>query len=366
MDKELEFKYRYIFRSYFFALKIIAIILNKTTQYISFISITLFITFFLIIKQALFIYEDIFINSLKGLYPEFITSSTKLSKSIEKKYVVTIKKEIFVHSEEIEFSYDGIDTLTKFMNVRTYDEQYKHKLFSTLKIKEKCKEDKNTIWMSSRLYDNMAQDAAFDKKSIYFIDEDEVYQKYNICKFELDNNEKWLLIPNSTAKKIAYMPFAKYVIYTDNKEIKEQLYKTKGVNNWKKYIDYDDLGIFLLAQQVSGTFLATFFIFLVTFMMIAFSSLIKEFEASIFLTKLFGLNKYRTVVLYTLFFFIYTLAILLFVYIEYSLVKYIIAFVSDFQMPFDSELFMNIFLLLLLIGFVVSVIMTKKYHRLPL
>lgn len=361
-----EFKYWYIFRSYFFALKIIVTILNKTTQYISFISITLFITFFLIIKQGLFLYEDIFINSLKGLYPEFITSSTKLAKSIEEKYDVTIKKEIFVHSEEIEFSYDGEDTLTKFMNVRTYDDEYKHKLFSTLKITDKCNETSDTIWISSRLYDNMSQDALFDQKTILFKNEDEDYNKFPICKFELDNNEKWLLVSTSTAKKIAYMPFAKNVIYTDDKNIKEQLYVMKDVNNWKKYLDYDDLGVFLLAKEVSNTFLTTFFIFLITFMVIGFSSLIKEFAASIFLTKLYGLNKYRTVLLYTFFFLIYSIAILAFVFVEYSIITYVISVVSSFNMELDGELFTNIFQILLAIGFVVSLIITIKYHRLPL
>jgi len=321
------------------------------------------------VKQGLFIYEDIFINSLKGLYPEFITSSSSLSKSLQAQYPngkIDIRNEIFVHSEEIGFSYEGVDNVTKFMNVRTYDKKYKEKLFSTLTITKKCKEKDNTIWMSSRLYDNMSQDTSFNKKTIFFLDEDENYKEYPICRFQLDNNEKWLLMSTSTAKEIAYMPFTKYVVYTQDKLIKDKLYNTSDMNNWKKYIDYDDLGIFLLAKQVSSAFLTSFFIFLIVFMMIAFSSLVKEFEASIFLTKLYGLNIYRTIVLYTFFFILYSLVIEAFVFVEYYAITYLIDIIVNFSMPIDMVLFGDIIKILFAIGFVTSVLMAVKYHRLPL
>ncbi len=359
----------HILRAYYFALKIIFVILNKTTQHISFVSITLFITFFFIIKQGLFLYEDIFINSLKGLYPEFITSSSSLSKKLEAKYPldkIKIKNEIFVHSEEVEFSYDSQEDITKFMNVRTYDEEYKDKLFNTLTIKELCDQKPNTIWISSRLYDNMSQDSIFNKRSIFFRDEDDNYHEYNLCKFDLNNNEKWLLVSTKLAKKIAYMPFAKHVIYTNDKQIKDELYKTKGVHTWKQYIDYDDLGVFLLAKEVSSTFLITFFIFLITFMIIAFSSLAKEFESSVFLIKLYGLNIFRTVLLYSFFFLLYTIAIAVCVYIEYTLITFFIQLVAHFSMPFDLSFFMMILEILVAIGFAVSVFIALKYHRLPL
>jgi hypothetical protein len=359
--------YWYIFRSYYFALKIIFTILNKTTQYISFVSITLFITFFLLIKQSLFIYEDVFINSLKGLYPEFITSSTTISKNLKTKFQdkITIKPEVFVHSEEVEFSYDAKNDITKFMNVRTYDNQYKQKLFDTLVTKQ-CKETQNTIWLSSRLYNNMCQDSVFDKQHIYFKDEDDNYKAYPVCVFDLKNNEKWLLLSTQTAKQIAYMPFAKKVIYTKDKQIKQQLHKTDKINTWKEYIDYDDLGVFLLAKEVSSTFLLTFFVFLLTFMIIAFSSLAKEFEASIFLTKLYGLNIYRTIVLYSVFFLIYIFVISIFVYLEYSFFRYIIQAITSFDIGFVSDLFVSIMYMLCIIGFGVALFISLKYHRLPL
>ena len=358
--------YWYIFRSYYFALKIIFLILNKATQYISFISITLFITFFLFIKQGLFIYEDVFINSLKGLYPEFITGSTSLAKSIGDKYKVTIKNEIFVHSEEIEFSYDSKDDITKYMNVRTYDNEYKSKLFDTLNVIKKCNETPQTIWLSSRLFDNMAQDTLFDGKTLFFKNEDDNYMQFPVCQFQLDNNEKWLLTSTQNAKKIAYMPFIKKVIYLKDKKVKEELYSIKELNNWKQYIDYDDLGLFLLAKEVSSTFLATFFIFLITFMMISFSSLAKEFSVSIFLTKLYGLNIYRSIVLYTFFFLLYTLAISIFVVVEYNLIAYLIQITTSFEISLDTSIFISILEILAIIGFFVSLFISIKFHRLPL
>lgn len=360
--------YIYIFRTYYFALKIILIILNKATQYISFVSITLFITCFLLIKQGLFIYEDIFINSLKGLYPEFITSSKTVAGGLESLYNknITVKDEVFVHSEEIEFSYEGEKDITKYMNVRTFDEGYKKEIFSTLTPLGDCKEDNNTIWMSSRLYDNLIQDTTFNQKSLFFKNESDAYISYKICTFKLDNNEKWLLISNDVRKNIAYLPFPKKVIYTENQEIKEFMYNKEGVDNWKKYIDYDDLGVFLLAKEISSTFLTTFFVFLITFMIIAFSSLAKEFEASIFLIKLYGLNIYRTFILYTFFFLVYTAAILLFVYGEYTLIAYLLENFFNFPIMLDYQLFGDIFLILVLLGACVSLFISLKYHRLPL
>lgn len=359
----------YTLRSYYFALKIILTILNKLTQYISFISITLFITLFLIIKQGLFIYEDVFINSLKGLYPEFITSSSSTVKDIETKYIkgeINVENEVFVHSEEIEFSYDSWDDMTKYMNVRTYSEKYKEKLFSTIEGQGTCKESEKTIWMSSRLFDNMAQDTKFNKKSIFFRDEDDNYIEYEICKFKLDNNEKWLLLSTQTAKEIAYLPFTKYVLYTDNRDIKEKLHKESELNNWREYIDYDDLGLFLLAKEVSALFLSTFFIFLLSFMVITFSSLAKEFEASLFLIKIYGFNRYKTITLYTLFFLIYTICISVFVYVEYQIITYLVALITNFYMEFNFLLFSQIIQILITIGFFVSLFITIKYHRLPL
>jgi hypothetical protein len=175
-----------------------------------------------------------------------------------------------------------------------------------------------------------------------------------------------MLTSTLVAKEIAYMPFTKKVIYTNNKEIKEKLYDIKELNNWKQYIDYDDLGVFLLAKEVSSTFLTTFFIFLLIFMVIAFSSLVKEFETSIFLTKLYGLNIYRTVTLYTFFFILYTIAIAIVVSIEYFIFTYIITLVSSFSIGFDAVLFQTILQILVCIGFFVSLFMAKKYHRLPL
>jgi len=361
--------YWYIFRSYYFALKIIFLILNKATQYISFVAITLFITFFLLIQQGLLIYEDIFINSLKGLYPEFITGSTELSKKLKGKYSksnLNIKEEIFVHSEEIEFSYDGKDDITKFMNVRTYNSEYKSKLFDTLKISQKCDEKPNTIWLSSRLYNNMNQDNKFSQDKLFFKDEDDNYIQYPICVFELGNSEKWLLTSTKNAKNIEYMPFTKNIIYTDDTNIKNELYEMKELKNWKNYIDYDDLGLFLLAKNISSTFLATFFIFLITFMIISFSSLAKEFSISIFLTKLYGLNLYRSIVLYTFFFCIYTLAIAFSVVLEYNLIVYLIGTVTSFSIDFNVDIFISILEILVLIGFFVSLFISKKYHRLPL
>lgn len=362
------FSYWYIFRSYYFALKIIFTILNKFTQYISFVAITLFITFFLLIKQGLGVYEDIFINSLKGLYPEFITSSTSVAKKLKSDYKdkIVIKDEIFVYSEEIEFSYNGKDSITKFMNVRTYDNQFKDKLFNSLKVNQICNETPDTIWISSRLYKSMSEDAQFNKHSLFFKDEDDNFIEYPICVFELDNGEKWLLTSTSNAKKIAYMPFSKKVIYTNDKKIKNELYKVKKVDNWKKYIDYDDLGLFLLAKDVSNVFLIAFFVFLITFMLTTFSSVAKEFETSIFLIKLYGLNFYRSVVLYTFFFFIYTIAVALFVYIEYNLITYIASFFVSVDLSLNLELFKKILEYLIVIGFFVSLIITIKYHRLPL
>ena len=251
------------------------------------------------------------------------------------------------------------------MNVRTFNDRYKEKLFDTLDLRE-CKADNKTIWLSSRLYDNMVQDSEFDKHTLYFKNDDDEYLKYNVCVFNLTNNEKWLITSNTTAKDIAYFPDKKYVLYIDDKKLKKDIYKNKHINNWKEYIDYDDLGVFLLASNVSNTFLSTFFIFLMIFMIIAFSSLAKEFAASIFLTKLYGLNKYRTVVLYTFFFILYTIAIAISVFVEYSIISMLIYQVSGVDIVLNYEIFYLILKLLVGIGFVVSVIMMFKYHRLPL
>jgi len=287
-----------------FALKIIFSILNKSTQYISFVAIALFLTFFLLVKESLVIYEEQFINSLKGLYPEFVTNSTSVLSRLKEKNIDVVS-EIFVYSEEIQLSYGDEEDISKFMNVRTFDTNHKKELFSTIKIKNSCVQTPTTVWLSNRLYTNMSQDNAFDGKSIYFVDPDDTYVKYDICTFTLANNEKWLVTSTKNAKNMAYMPLPTNSLLLKNKKIKEELYKTSKVYNWKKYIDYEDLGVFLLAQHISKSFLIAFFIFLVIFMIITFSSLAKEFEASIFLQKMYGMNFMTTIALFSIFFIIY-------------------------------------------------------------
>ena len=350
---------------YKFAFKIIFAILNKSTQYISFIAITLFLTFFLLIKEGLLTYEDAFINSLKGLYPEFVTTSKSTIESL-KNTPSDIVKEIFVYSEEIMLSYDGEDDISKFMNVRTFDSKHKNELFSTIKLQGECQENTKTIWLSDRLFQNMSQDKLFDKKSLYFMGNNDEYEQYNICTFKLANDEKWLVTSTQNAKKMAYMPLPLYSIYTKDKKLKTKLYKTKKVNNWKRYIDYDDLGAFLLALHVSESFLFAFFIFLVIFMIITFSSLAKEFESSIFLKKIFGMNIYDTMMLLSLFFVLYVFLFILFVVIEYKLMAWVILKVLGVDLMLDKIYLLYIAISLMFIGSLASIFVTKKYHKLPL
>ena len=350
---------------YKFAFKIIFAILNKSTQYISFIAITLFLTFFLMIKEGLITYEDMFINSLKGLYPEFVTTSKSTLESL--KYSnADIVKEIFVYSEEIMLSYDADEDISKFMNVRTFNAAHKDELFSTIKIIGSCSVDARTIWLSERLFKNMSQDKLFNQKNLYFMSNDDEFKVYNICVFELANDEKWLVTTTSNAKEMAYMPLPLNSIYTKDKVLKEKLYTTKKVNNWKKYIDYEDLGAFLLALHVSESFLFAFFIFLVIFMIITFSSLAKEFEASIFLKKIFGMNIYDTILLFSMFFILYVIFLMSFVVVEYSVFSLILSKVLGISLVLDIRNLFLIAISLMITGIIVSALVTKKYHKLPL
>lgn len=350
---------------YPFAFKIIFAILNKSTQYISFIAITLFLTFFLMIKEGLITYEDKFINSLKGLYPEFVTTSKSTLESLTNT-PSDIVKEIFVYSEEIMLSYGDDEDISKFMNVRTFDLKHKDELFSTIDVDESCVEDEKTIWLSDRLFRNMSQDNLFDKKHLYFMSNNDEYEKYSICVFELANDEKWLVTATANAKEMAYMPLPVNSIYTSDFKLKKKLYKTKKINNWKKYIDYEDLGAFLLAKHVSQSFLVAFFIFLVIFMIITFSSLAKEFEASIFLKKMFGMNIYDTIILFSMFFIFYVVLLLGFVVIEYTLISLVVSSVLGVTLSINIENLVIIAIALMLTGVFVSALVTKKYHRLPL
>lgn len=350
---------------YSFAFRIIFAILNKSTQYISFIAITLFLTFFLMIKEGLVTYEDKFINSLKGLYPEFVTTSKSTLKSLHST-PSDIVKEIFVYSEEILLSYDGEDDISKFMNVRTFDAKHKEELFSTIELNSECRDDAKTIWLSDRLFKNMSQDNSFDEKHLYFVGNDDEYAKYSICVFELANDEKWLVTATLNAKEMAYMPLPINSIYTKDKKLKEKLYEMSKINNWKKYIDYEDLGAFLLAMHVSESFLFAFFIFLVIFMIITFSSLAKEFEASIFLKKMFGMNIYDTILLFSMFFFFYIVALLGFVFLEYFSISFIVSSVLGVELKLDMQNLSIIAISLMFIGIIVSSIVSKKYHKLPL
>lgn len=350
---------------YFFAFRIIFAILNKSTQYISFIAITLFLTFFLMIKEGLVTYEDKFINSLKGLYPEFVTTS-KSTLATLKNTNADIVKEIFVYSEEIMLSYGDDESISKFMNVRTFDSAHKDELFSTIDVDQSCKTDKKTVWLSDRLFKNMSQDNAFDREHIYFINNNDEYEKYSICIFELANDEKWLVTETANAKEMAYMPLPLNSIYTKDKKLKERLYATKKVNNWKKYIDYEDLGAFLLAMHISESFLLAFFIFLVIFMVITFSSLAEEFEASIFLQKMFGMNIYNTILLFSMFFILYVVFLLVFVVVEYTLISLVVFNVLNVSLLLDIKNLSIIAISLIFIGIIVSALVSKKYHRLPL
>ena len=351
---------------YLFALKIIFAILNKSTQYISFVSITLFLSIFLLIEQGLISYEDKFINSLKGLYPEFVTSSVSTVAKLNLNNKAEVVKEIFVYSEEIMFSYGDYEDISKFMNVRTFDPKYKDELFSTIDIISGCSEGENTVWLSDRLYRNMLQDSAFDKKNLYFLDINDELKKYDICVFSLANDEKWLVTSTQNAKKMAYMPLPTNSIYTDDPKLKSELYNMKKVNNWKKYIDYEDLGAFLLSKQISQSFLFAFFIFLVIFMIITFSSLAKEFEASIFLKKMFGMSLFNTMTLFSIFFFLYVIILLAVVFIEYKLISLIILNILHIELPIDYGQLGIIFMVLVFTGSFLSALVSKKYHRLPL
>ncbi|MCW8838419.1 MAG: hypothetical protein OQK11_06935, partial [Thiovulaceae bacterium] len=151
-----------------------------------------------------------------------------------------------------------------------------------------------------------------------------------------------------------------------NPSLKSKLYEMKKVNNWKKYIDYEDLGVFLLSKQVSQSFLLAFFIFLVIFMIITFSSLAKEFEASIFLKKMFGMTLLNTIFLFSMFFLIYVFLLLFFVILEYKLIAMLVFNLLNVELALSMQNILIIFIALVLIGSFISALVSKKYHRLPL
>lgn len=348
-----------------FALRIIFKILNKSTQYISFLAIALFLTLFLLIKESLVIYEEKFINSLKGLYPEYVTNSTSTIEKLKNENI-EIVQEVFVYSEEILFSYNEDDEMAKFMNVRTFDKEQKDILFSTIDVESGCVNKPTTIWLSERLYLNMKQDAIFNGKYLYFIDSDDEYIKYDICTFKLANDEKWLVTSTSNAKNIAYLPLPTNSLYTTDKNLKEELLEISKINNWKKYIDYEDLGIFLLAQHISQGFLVAFFIFLSIFMMITFSSLTKEFELSIFLQKLYGMNFFKTIILFSIFFFLYIVILLFVVFLFYTISTVVTENILNITISLDLYNIFIMFVLLMFVGVSSSFLVVKKYHKLPL
>jgi len=350
---------------YFFAFKIIFAILNKSTQYISFIAISLFLSVFLLIDQGLVTYEEKFINSLKGLYPEFVTSSASTLDRLRSEDADVVK-EIFVYSEEIMFSYGAYEDISKFMNVRTYDNKHKEALFSTIDADLTCANNENVVWLSDRLYKNMLQDSAFDKKHLYFLDLNDELKEYDVCTFNLANDEKWLVTSTKIAKQMAYMPLPTNSIYTKDLKLKSKLYTMKKVNNWKKYIDYEDLGVFLLSKQASSAFLFAFFIFLAIFMIISFSSLAKEFEAGIFLKKIYGMTLLNTMFLFSMFFFLYVSVLTFVVYIEYKISSFILFDTLGISLSLNNQMLGIIFVVLVLTGSFVSALVSKKYHRLPL
>jgi hypothetical protein len=101
-------------------------------------------------------------------------------------------------------------------------------------------------------------------------------------------------------------------------------------------------------------------------MIIAFSSLAKEFQSSIFLQKLFGMNIYQTIFFFSLFFFLYILILFIFVWVEYHIIYYILYKIIGVELILNYSLFFLSMFSLFLLGLLVSIAVTKKYHRLPL
>ena len=184
----------------------------------SFTSILMFYLFFHTFKKY-------YIDELKSIYPTVYIASPK---SVEKFNLehAKVSKEIFntLFDENFKVSFDANREFSVgCIGFRSFDDNHVPKILNKLH-----ENTSNAIYVSNILYAQLKNQKKFNNTVFLRSDINDRIYKFRVVPFELHENTKWILMPNSSAKKLFYSSiFDKVVFYSNIDE-------TQLINKLKK------------------------------------------------------------------------------------------------------------------------------------
>jgi len=249
------------FNSY--VLKIIFAQKQLVIFFIMLVSAFVVILFFLFFKT----FTTYYIDELKNVYPSVYLVKTK---KIEEYNLENIEAdaEIFeLNLDNFAISFDGEESFTLgSIGIRSFSKEHIPKSIAN------SFEDRDILYVSQKIYALLQETKAFQGKIYLESDIDYKMHAFDVKPFELQDNSKWILLQNSTARKLYRDDFfSKAVFYS---QLSEEEIKKRVRSSFKNIIYTWDEHISLISRALKDSMLYLFSLITIAIGVLSIASII--------------------------------------------------------------------------------------------
>ncbi|MGM0452468.1 MAG: hypothetical protein ACQERN_04835 [Thermodesulfobacteriota bacterium] len=256
-------------------------------------------------------FKQIYINGLKGLYPE-IYIETQGERVNALMPGIAFEKEIFQISQVFKFRFapDTTDILLFDVGIRASSPE---RLPGIVNKAEADNNAVNTVWVNRSLWQKLARSTSFDGEGIYLKGRGGRYKYLKVDRFHLlgQNDKDWLVLSTPMAKDLG-MLFNIAAIYpgknADQQSI-ESTYAAEGykVFRWSDRLPFLNIAMYRVGLQLYAVFIAAT-VFLIAFLVLSvFHDMLIEFKKVIQFSMIYGLNEFLILLVFVLFASVYAL-----------------------------------------------------------
>lgn len=286
--------------------------------------LVLFLVFGVLFYGYIDSFKQIYIKSLKGLYPQAYVVPRQ-DRVKEWMPGISVEKEIFQISQDLRFRFqpDTEDILLFDAGIRASAPSH----LSVILNKEPSKPPEKTAWVNQCLWRKLAGSSGFDGEGIYLKARGQKYEYVKLEKFNMlgQRDKDWLVLSKPMARKLG-MLFNIAAIYpeaeTDMGAV-ESTYAAHGykVFQWTERLPFFNIATYRIGIQLYAVFMLST-VFLIIFLLLSvFHDMLIEFKKVMQFSMIYGLNEFAIFVVFSLFSAVYAIGCHVLAGIVLSVVK---------------------------------------------
>lgn len=286
--------------------------------------LVLFLVFGVLFYGYIDSFKQIYIKSLKGLYPQAYVVARQ---DRVKKWMpgISVEKEIFQISQDLRFRFkpNTEDILLVDAGIRASDPSR----LSLILNKEPSNSPGKTAWVNQCLWRKLAGSSGFDGEGIYLKARGQRYEYVEIEKFNLlgQRDKDWLVLSKSMARKLG-MLFNIAAIYPEaeiDMKTVESSYAAHGykVFQWAERLPFFNIATYRTGIQLYAVFMLST-VFLIVFLLLSvFHDMLIEFKKVMQFSMIYGLSEFVVFLVFSLFSAVYAIGCHVLAGIVLSVVK---------------------------------------------